>query len=307
MTTGDNEMVNTKVTGYLPQKEVVECLLTSPDGRVKLAGLSAWNTLRLEAGMCLYGNYFDERITLVEASLAWTMFSGVSIILQQLKDRPAVRRVGCISSGPPQEVLTYFEYFRPYATEQDANCNRKFQAAKILDLLPVKDWAPYEHCQASRSQPQPSQAFRSQPQARRFVHSHRTGDSFTATGQAFRSQPQARRFVHSHTLGISFTAIGQAFRSQPQPQAKRFVHSHRPGVSFTATGQAFRSQPQTGQAFRSQPQTGQAFRSQPQARRFVHSHRQARRFVHSHRPGVSFTATGQAFRACDTGMNRTAE
>ena len=40
---------------------------------MELVGLGAWDSLRLEAGMCLYGNYFDERITLVEASLAWTM------------------------------------------------------------------------------------------------------------------------------------------------------------------------------------------------------------------------------------------
>ena len=53
--------------------EVVECLLTSPDGSVKLAGLGAQDSLWLEAGMCLYGNYFDERYTLVEASIAWTM------------------------------------------------------------------------------------------------------------------------------------------------------------------------------------------------------------------------------------------
>ena len=53
--------------------EVVERLLASPDGSVKLAGLGARDSLRLEAGMCLYGNDIDERITPVEASLAWTI------------------------------------------------------------------------------------------------------------------------------------------------------------------------------------------------------------------------------------------
>jgi len=36
--------------------EVVKRLLASPDGSVKMAGLGARDSLRLEAGMCLYGN-----------------------------------------------------------------------------------------------------------------------------------------------------------------------------------------------------------------------------------------------------------
>ena len=38
-----------------------------------MAGLGARDSLRLEAGMCLYGNDIDERITPVEASLSWTI------------------------------------------------------------------------------------------------------------------------------------------------------------------------------------------------------------------------------------------
>ena len=52
---------------------MVERLLASPDGSVKMAGLGARDSLRLEAGLCLYGNDIDERITPVEASLAWTI------------------------------------------------------------------------------------------------------------------------------------------------------------------------------------------------------------------------------------------
>lgn len=36
-------------------EEVVKALLASKDGDVKLAGLGARDTLRLEAGLCLYG------------------------------------------------------------------------------------------------------------------------------------------------------------------------------------------------------------------------------------------------------------
>jgi aminomethyltransferase len=36
-----------------------------------MAGLGARDSLRLEAGLCLYGNDIDEDTSPVEASLAW--------------------------------------------------------------------------------------------------------------------------------------------------------------------------------------------------------------------------------------------
>ena len=41
--------------------------------QVKPAGLGARDSLRLEAGLCLYGNDIDETINPVEASLLWTI------------------------------------------------------------------------------------------------------------------------------------------------------------------------------------------------------------------------------------------
>ena len=53
--------------------EVAEGLLAAEGARVHLAGLGARDSLRLEAGLCLYGNDIDEQTTPVEATLAWTI------------------------------------------------------------------------------------------------------------------------------------------------------------------------------------------------------------------------------------------
>lgn len=79
---------------------------------VKPAGLGARDTLRLEAGLCLYGNEMDENIGPIEAGLGWTIakrrreeggFLGAETILAQLKDPSLVKRkrVGFLVSGPP--------------------------------------------------------------------------------------------------------------------------------------------------------------------------------------------------------------
>lgn len=40
---------------------------------VQLAGLGARDSLRLEAGLCLYGNDIDDTTTPIEGGLAWTI------------------------------------------------------------------------------------------------------------------------------------------------------------------------------------------------------------------------------------------
>eukprot|EP00475_Leptophrys_vorax_P025583 TRINITY_DN3581_c0_g1_i1.p1 TRINITY_DN3581_c0_g1~~TRINITY_DN3581_c0_g1_i1.p1 ORF type:complete len:395 (-),score=131.52 TRINITY_DN3581_c0_g1_i1:44-1228(-) len=90
--------------------EVTEKLLKSNPGVVEVAGLGARDVLRLEAGLCLYGNDMDEKTTPVEAGLVWTIspkrraaggFVGDKVILQQLKDGPSKKRVGLLCTGPP--------------------------------------------------------------------------------------------------------------------------------------------------------------------------------------------------------------
>ena len=78
------------------------------DDRVEPAGLGARDTLRLEAGLCLYGNDLDETTTPVEAGLRFIMqkrrreeggFLGDDVILDQLANGPARHRVGLQPTG----------------------------------------------------------------------------------------------------------------------------------------------------------------------------------------------------------------
>jgi len=74
----------------------------------KLAGLGARDTLRLEAGLCLYGHDLDKDKTPVEANLKWAIskeriskgdFIGSDIIIKQLNDGVTKIRVGIKPEG----------------------------------------------------------------------------------------------------------------------------------------------------------------------------------------------------------------
>lgn len=78
------------------------------DADVLPAGLGARDSLRLEAGLCLYGNDIDEVTTPIEANLAWTIakrrradadFAGARPILDQLHNGPTRLRVGIRPAG----------------------------------------------------------------------------------------------------------------------------------------------------------------------------------------------------------------
>lgn len=83
-----------------------ERLLT--DARVQPIGLGARDSLRLEAGLPLYGHDIDTTTSPVEAGLAWSIqkrrrieggFPGAARIQRELVDGPARRRVGIRPEG----------------------------------------------------------------------------------------------------------------------------------------------------------------------------------------------------------------
>lgn len=76
---------------------------------VEPIGLAARDSLRLEAGMCLYGNELTEEISPIAARLAWVIgksrrsdkqFNGAEIILKQLAEKSTPLRTGLLSTGP---------------------------------------------------------------------------------------------------------------------------------------------------------------------------------------------------------------
>ncbi|KAG0680549.1 Aminomethyltransferase, mitochondrial [Pichia californica] len=84
------------------------------DEIVKPIGLAARDSLRLEAGMCLYGHELNDDVTPIEASLNWLVsksrrgdsstanFNGASKIIEQINNPKSVsyKRVGLTSKGP---------------------------------------------------------------------------------------------------------------------------------------------------------------------------------------------------------------
>ncbi|EMD01298.1 hypothetical protein BAUCODRAFT_118996 [Baudoinia panamericana UAMH 10762] len=98
---------------------VTELLLQrAGDDRLRFAGLGARDSLRLEAGMCLYGHDLDDTTTPVEAGLSWIIpksrrtrersgFNGAEAIIPQLMPKSEGgtgvkrRRIGLVVDGAP--------------------------------------------------------------------------------------------------------------------------------------------------------------------------------------------------------------
>eukprot|EP01117_Protostelium_nocturnum_P010207 TRINITY_DN3655_c0_g1_i1.p1 TRINITY_DN3655_c0_g1~~TRINITY_DN3655_c0_g1_i1.p1 ORF type:complete len:409 (+),score=165.63 TRINITY_DN3655_c0_g1_i1:155-1228(+) len=88
--------------------DFAKLLLKDPE--VHAAGLGSRDSLRLEAGLCLYGHDIDENTTPIEASLLWTIgkrrreeknFLGANVIIPQIKGGVERKRIGLIVNGPP--------------------------------------------------------------------------------------------------------------------------------------------------------------------------------------------------------------
>ncbi|KRE23999.1 glycine cleavage system protein T [Bosea sp. Root483D1] len=86
--------------------EIWDALLL--DSRVKPIGLGARDSLRLEAGLCLYGHDIDTTTSPVEAGLNWSIqkrrreeggFPGAARIQREFAEKPARIRVGLLPEG----------------------------------------------------------------------------------------------------------------------------------------------------------------------------------------------------------------
>jgi len=89
---------------------LTDALLDMPE--VEWIGLGARDSLRLEAGLCLYGHDIDTSTTPVEASLNWAIqpvrrlggereggFIGADVILPEFANKPNRKRVGFLVDG----------------------------------------------------------------------------------------------------------------------------------------------------------------------------------------------------------------
>src|SRR5207248_2522798 len=102
---------------------IAEALLNEEE--VEAIGLGARDSLRLEAGLCLYGSDIDTTTTPIEAALAWTIskrrraeggFPGAEKILSQIEKGAPRKRVGIRPLGRAPA--------RAHTEIQDGNGNR---------------------------------------------------------------------------------------------------------------------------------------------------------------------------------------
>lgn len=108
-------------------RRIAEMLLSYEE--VEMIGLGARDSLRLEAGFCLYGHDIDETSSPVEAGLSWVInkrrrkeggFPGAERILYELSNGPARARVGLLAEGASPPAREGAELFGPDGTRTGA-------------------------------------------------------------------------------------------------------------------------------------------------------------------------------------------
>jgi aminomethyltransferase len=135
---------------------LAEALLAQPE--VKPAGLGARDTLRLEAGLCLYGHDIDEKTSPVEAGLTWAIqkvrrpggaraggYPGAAAIEAQLAGSPPSKRVGLVGLErvPVREGTSLFDaHGRPLGTVTSGTLAPTVNQPIAMAYLPV------DHAQA---------------------------------------------------------------------------------------------------------------------------------------------------------------
>ena len=93
----------------IPEKKAVDITRAFlADDNCEPAGLGARDSLRLEAGLCLYGSDIDTQTSPIEASLIWAIqkrrreeggFPGAERIQREIADGPSRRLVGIRPEG----------------------------------------------------------------------------------------------------------------------------------------------------------------------------------------------------------------
>ena len=130
------------------------------DEAVLPIGLGARDSLRLEAGLCLYGHDIDTSTTPVEAALEWSIqksrrnggaraggFPGAEVILDQLEQGAARRRVALRAEGraPVREGASLFAdaaSSEPIGTVTSGGFSPSLNAPVAMGYLPSAQAAP---------------------------------------------------------------------------------------------------------------------------------------------------------------------
>ncbi|KAG6909514.1 hypothetical protein DXG01_017071 [Tephrocybe rancida] len=110
----------------IPPSQTVDVANLLSKAPVQLTGLGARDSLRLEAGMCLYGQELNEDISPIEAGLAWVIskerrevggYIGAEGVKKVLKEGPSKRRVGLVIEGAPARPIHTTEGAKIFAPE----------------------------------------------------------------------------------------------------------------------------------------------------------------------------------------------
>ncbi len=113
---------------------LAHALLAQPE--VKPVGLGARNSLRLEAGLCLYGHDIDTTTTPVEAGLGWAM--------------QKVRRVGGAREGGFPGATRILAAYAQYSRPEGLTGLRKRVGLVALERIPVRDYTELQNHSGQR-------------------------------------------------------------------------------------------------------------------------------------------------------------
>jgi len=141
---------------------LAEALLAQPE--VKPAGLGARDTLRLEAGLCLYGNDLNDHTSPVEAGLNWAIqkvrrpggareggYIGAPVIERHLSGAARRKRVGLIGleRAPVREGTPIVDaQGQPLGTVTSGTLGPSVNQPIAMAYLPLNHTAPHSEVYA---------------------------------------------------------------------------------------------------------------------------------------------------------------